>query len=222
MNAAYTWAKTIDNISSDGGVIEHDARNQRNNRGPADFDRTHRFTTAFVYEMPAPFRDNRLSKAVLGGWALNGMMTLQSGTRFSIIGAATANAYWAQVARARVDLAPGRTVESARKSGPVQDRLSAFFDPTAFANSEDRWGNSGRNILRGPVQSQMDFALGKTIKLHERYSLESRWEVFNALNMPTFSNPSNSLPAAGVGTMGTIASTIGGPRTMQVALRLKF
>jgi hypothetical protein len=193
-----------------------------NNRGPADFDRTHRFTLAYIYEFPQPFKGNDAAKLLLKGWSLNGMTTLQSGSPFSVIGAATANAYWAQVARVRTDLAPGRTIESARKSGPVQDRLTQYFDPTAFANSEDRWGNAGRNILRGPVQRQFDFALGKTTSLTEGLNIETRWEVFNAFNQATFTNPASSLPAAGFGTMGQITSTVGGPRTMQVALRLKF
>ena len=221
VNAAYTWSKTMDNISSNGGVIEHDARNAANNRGPADFDRTHRFTVAYIYQLPS-IRSNGLLNAVVGGWSLNGMVTLQTGSPFSVIGAATSNAYWAQVARTRVDFAPGRTAQNATKSGPVQDRLDQFFDPTAFMNSEDRWGNTGRNILRGPAQQQFDFALAKNIPMTESTSTELRWEAFNAFNQATFSNPSSTLPAAGYGTMGAITSTVGGPRTMQLALRVRF
>ncbi|MBC7928354.1 MAG: hypothetical protein H7039_22155, partial [Bryobacteraceae bacterium] len=222
INAAYTWAKALDNISSDGGQIEHDAFNSRNNRGPADFDRTHRLTAAWVYELPGVLKSNSLARTFVNGWALSGMATIQSGSPFTVLGAATGNAYFAQVARVRPDLAAGRTIESARKDGRVQDRLNSFFDPTAFANSEDRWGNAGRNILRGPRQTQVDFALAKTFRFAERYAAEMRWEAFNAFNQTTFSNPSNSLPLVGYGTTGTITSTIGGPRTMQVALRLRF
>ena len=222
INAAYTWAKTLDNISSDGGQVEQDARNSRNNRGLADFDRAHRFTAAYVYELPTPFASSGAVKAVLGGWSFNGMVTLQSGTPFTVIGASTSNASFAQVARARTDLAPGRTVDNIEKTGSVQSRLDQYFDPTGFVNSEDRWGNEGRNILRGPSQKQVDFALAKSIRMKERFTGELRWEAFNAFNQATFSNPNSTLPAAGTGTMGAITSTIGGPRTMQVALRLKF
>lgn len=222
IQSAYTWAKTLDNISSDGGTVEHDARNMANNRGPADFDRTHRFTLAYIYEFPQVFKNVKAAKYLLGGWSLNGMSTLQSGSPFTILGTNTANAYWAQVARVRTDLAPGRTIDSARRDGRVQDRLNLYFDPTAFANSDDRWGNAGRNIMRGPVQRQFDFALGKTTSIMEGFNIETRWEVFNAFNQATFTNPAATLPTAGYGTMGQITSTIGGPRTMQVALRLKF
>ncbi len=222
VNAAYTWGKVLDTISSNGGVVEHDARNIANNRGPADFDRTHRLTAQWVYALPGP-KNNGLLKNVAGGWNLNGMLTVQSGAPFSVIGGAAANAYWAQVSRTRVDFAPGLDVNAARKTGRVQDRLNAYFEPTAFRNSEDRWGNAGRNILRGPWQRQFDFAFTKNINFQENLGAELRWELFNAFNQATFANPSVvTLPAAGFGNLGQITQTIGGPRTMQIALRIRF
>jgi hypothetical protein len=222
INAAYTWSKVLDTISTNGGVVEHDSRNIANNRGPADFDRTHRLTAQWVYQFPSPAARGFI-RNVAGGWSLNGMATVQSGSPFSVIGVATANAYWAQVGRTRVDFAPGLNVNDARKSGRVQDRLHAFFEPTAFQNSEDRWGNTGRNILRGPWQRQFDFALAKQIPFNDHWNAELRWEVFNAFNQATFANPSVvTLPASGFGNLGQITSTIGGPRTMQVAARIRF
>ena len=78
---------------------------------------------------------------------------------------------------------------------------------------------SGSN---SPPQRQVDLALAKSTRINERWSTEFRWEVFNVLNQATFANPASALPAAGFGTMGQITSTIGGPRTMQMALRLKW
>ena len=83
VNAAYTWSKTMDNISSNGGVIEHDARNTANNRGPADFDRTHRFTVAYIYQLPS-IRSNSLLNAV-AGW-LESERDGDSTDRFAILG----------------------------------------------------------------------------------------------------------------------------------------
>jgi hypothetical protein len=217
-NLSYTWAKSLDNVSSDGGVIEHDGFKLANNRGPSDFDRTHRFTGVYVIDLPTPTR----FKSLLGGWSLSGLMTLQSGSPFSALGNATTNARWAQPSRVRPSFAPGKTVADAIRNGRVQDRLSLFFDPTVFTNSLDTWGNAGRNILRGPSQIQYDFMLGKTLKIAESYQLEFRWETYNAFNQPTFTNPASTLAAAGPGSAGVIASTIGGPRTMQAALRFRF
>ena len=217
-NFSYTWAKSLDNVSSDGGVIEHNVFNLANNRGPSDFDRTHRFTGVYVVDLPSPTR----FKAVLGGWSLSGLMTLQSGSPFSALGNATTNARWAQPARVRPSFAPGKTIEDARRTGPTQDRLSQYFNPAAFTDSLDTWGNAGRNILRGPSQVQYDFMLGKIVKIRESEQLELRWETYNAFNQATFTNPASTLAAGGPGTAGVISSTIGGPRTMQVALRYRF
>jgi hypothetical protein len=221
-NVAYTWSKTLDNVSGDNAVMEQDGRNVANNRGPADFDRTHRLTAQYVIELPSPVQTQGFGKVMLGGWSLNGGVTLQSGSPFTIIGASNANAYWAQVSRVRPSIAPGKTLDDVQKSGPVQDRLDQFFNPAFLINSDDQWGNLGRNLLRGPAQRQFDIALAKTTLLTERLSSEFRWEVFNMFNQATFANPNSTLPGSGFGNMGQITSTIGGPRTMQLALRLKW
>jgi hypothetical protein len=217
-NFSYTWSKSLDNVSSDGAVIEHDGFNLANNRGRSDFDRTHRFTGVYVIDFPTPQR----FKTLLGGWSLSGLMTLQSGSPFTALGNATTNARWAQPARVRPSFVPGRTNDDAVRTGRIQDRLSLFFDPSVFTNSLDAWGDVGRNTLRGPKQVQYDFMLGKTMKIRESYQLEFRWETYNAFNQATFTNPASTLAAAGPGTAGVISSTIGGPRTMQVALRFRF
>jgi hypothetical protein len=221
-NLAYTWSKAIDNLSSDTDLAEHDATRLSNNRGVSNFDRTHRLTASYVVDLPSLSHDQAFLKALTAGWRLSGIVTMQSGAPFSVLGNPATNAFFAQVSRVRVDVAPDRTIDSARKSGRIQDRLNQFFDPTAFQNSGDRWGNSGRNILRGPRQTQLDVALSKTTKLRESVNFEFRWEMFNAFNTPIFANPNSTFPATGIGTVGQITSTVGGPRTMQAALKLQF
>lgn len=216
-NVSYTWSKSIDTISNDGGTVEHDAFNIRANRGLADFDRAHRFTASYIYELPRLFHNRYLD-----GWSLNGMVTLQTGAPFSIIGNATRNAFWAQVGRVRMDWAQDATIDNAINTGRVQDRLENYFNTAAFADSLDRWGDTGRNILRGPAQRQFDFSLGKAIPFSERLRGEFRWELFNAFNQTTFASPASTFAANGPGTAGRITSTIGGPRTMQGAVRLRF
>jgi hypothetical protein len=221
-NLAYTWSKSIDNMSSDTDVAEHDGRRLDNNRGVSNFDRTHRFTASYVLDLPSLPRGHRVLKGLTSGWRFSGLATMQSGSPFSVLGNPATNAFFAQVARVRVDFAPGQTIASATKSGRVQDRLNQFFNPLAFQNSGDQWGNSGRNILRGPRQTQFDVALGKMTKLSETVNLEFRWEMFNAFNTPIFANPNSTFPATGIGTVGQITSTVGGPRTMQASLKLAF
>jgi outer membrane receptor protein involved in Fe transport len=221
-NVAYTFSRSMDTLSSDGGLVEHDPTRPENNWGPSDYDRTHRLTTNFMLDVPALGREGSFVGGMTGGWTMSGILTYQSGTPFSVIGNPTRNAFFAQVARPRVSVAPGRTLADAVRSGPVQDRLNAYFDVTAFADSLDQWGNTGRNILRGPSQVQLDLTIARVFPLLARHRLEVRWEVYNALNTPVFANPASTFAANGYGTAGQITSTIGGPRTMQIAARYTF
>jgi len=75
------------------------------------------------------------------------------------------------------DLATGRTVQSAIKSGNVVDRLNAYFDTSAFvaptADTTD-FGTLGRNIIRGPKQINTDFSIFKAFPVTEAQKLEFR------------------------------------------------
>ncbi len=221
-NVAYTLSRSMDTLSSDGGLVEHDPTRPENNFGPSDYDRTHRLTTSFVVNVPAAGSDGSLVHALTGNWNLSGILTYQSGTPFSVLGTATRNAFFAQPGRVRVSFAPGMTVDDANLAGRVQDRLDAYFNVAAFQDSLDQWGNTGRNILRGPSQVQLDMTIGRTFPFSARQRLEVRWEVYNALNTPVFNNPASTFAANGPGTAGRITSTTGGPRTMQLAARFMF
>ncbi len=243
-NVAYTFSKSLDNLSSDTTQAQHDNTRLFLNRGRSDFDRPHRLNASFVFDLPGVKGGQQFVNTLTNGWRFSGLLTLQTGSPFTVLGAAARNAYQFQVSSVRPSLAPGRTIESAIKSGSVQDRLGygttdQYFDPTAFINSEDRWGNVGRNTLRGPIQRQMDISLSKTTKFRESLGLEFRWEMFNFTNTPSFGNPSSTLAAGGtcipspsrvcdpttttaIGTIGRITTTIGGPRTMQASLKLTF
>jgi len=221
-DVAYTLGQSMDTISSDGGLVEHDPTRPENNFGPSDYDRTHRLTTSFMLGVPAVRGRGGVLRMLTSEWSVAGIFTYQSGTPFSVLGAATRNAYFAQPSRVRVSFAPGMTLQDAVKSGPVQDRLGAYYDVAAFQDSLDQWGNTGRNILRGPSQAELDLTLTRSIPLGSRQHLQLRWEVFNALNTPVFANPASTFATNGYGTAGQITSTIGGPRTMQVAARFSF
>ncbi|MGE0447117.1 MAG: TonB-dependent receptor, partial [Vicinamibacterales bacterium] len=178
-NAAYTLSRSMDILSADGGLIEHDPTRPENNWGPSDFDRTHRLTASFMLNGPAAGRPGSWLSAVISHWNLAGIFTYQSGTPFSVIGNPTRNAFFAQVARPRVSFAPGMTLEDAVNDGPVQDRLDNYFNVAAFQDSLDQWGNTGRNILRGPSQIQLDLTVARSLPVTAGHRLELRWESDN-------------------------------------------
>ena len=221
-NVAYTFSRSMDTLSSDGGLVEHDPTRPENNFGPSDYDRTHRLTTSYMLAIPGAGSSGSFTRALTGGWNTSGIVTYQSGTPFSVIGNPTRNAFFAQVARPRVSFAPGMDIDDAVGSGRPQDRLDNYFNVNAFADSLDQWGDTGRNILRGPSQVQVDMTIARTFRLSTAHRLELRWEIYNALNTPVFANPASTFAANGAGTAGRITSTIGGPRTMQLAARYLF
>jgi hypothetical protein len=122
----------------------------------------------------------------------------------------------------RVSYVPGATLADAQGSGPITDRLDNYFNVAAFRDSGDAWGDTGRNILRGPSQRQVDLSVSRQLSVFGRQRLELRWDVFNVLNEAVFANPASTFAAGGTGTAGRITSTIGGPRTMQLGVKYVF
>src|SRR6185503_17170444 len=97
-----------------------------------------------------------------------------------------------------------------------------WFDRTAFlaqgtaGTDPYHFGNSGRNILRGPKLVSFDFSVFKEFSLTEKVALEFRAEFFNFFNTPRFLLPNRSVDTA----QGGVISAAGDPRQTQLALRL--
>ena len=143
--AAYTYSKTIDNSSGSSFSDElnglfgfGDYLNQHRQRGVADFDRTHRFVTSFNYELPFAkmlhIDDHGFGRAA-NGWEVDGVVTFQSGSPYTIIDSSANNLEDTDGINALnfATLAPGRTLHSALTHGSTQSRVTnGFIDFTAF------------------------------------------------------------------------------------------
>lgn len=220
MLLSYTYSHSIDDYSgsdvSDITLIPGDMVNESKNYENSDFDRRQRFVASYLYNLPDIYRGGSgFAKTALNSWSVSGIVTLQSGTPFSIYG--EDSAFQATTA----DLAPGRTLASAIKSGNVADRLSAYFDPTAFVvpTAFGDFGLLGRNILRGPKQIDTDLSIMKDFRVTESQQLEFCAELFNLFNNVNFDNPIN---IASSGNFGQIVDTTTGPRVIQFALKYMF
>ncbi|MBX5477741.1 MAG: TonB-dependent receptor [Pyrinomonas methylaliphatogenes] len=235
--AAYTFGKSIDYYSGSAvnelAAVPGDQLNWRANRGPSDFDRTHRFVASFVYDLPRAATDSQLARALLNGWQVAGIVVFQSGTPFSVVDAP--NNFIVQ----RANIAPGFAGRIAG-SGDVRRRLDAYFNTAAFVISRPNlnpnintgvpnnpffdpnapFGNTGRNFLRGPGQRNVDFSAIKRFPLRERTDLEFRAEFFNLFNWANFANPNSNVAVPQ--TFGRITATSSGPRVIQFALKLNF
>jgi hypothetical protein len=210
---AYTWSKALGVGDDQGGfVVQTDIRR---NYGPTGYDRTHMFVASHLYEFPLG-RGRRYATSgpaswILGGWQLNGVFRWVSGAPFTPTADATpcncpGNSNFADV------VAPTRYVEET-------GRGLLWFDPTSFAApGANRFGNAGRNSLRGPGYKNYDASLVRNFRFTERTRLEARAEAYNLTNTPRWGNPVNSVNNAAFGQILSAS----GERELQLALRLTF
>ncbi|MGH9629544.1 MAG: TonB-dependent receptor domain-containing protein, partial [Bryobacteraceae bacterium] len=215
--ANYTWAKSID-FGSGGGTLWPDFSNpfdHSHDRGLSDFHHEHRFVTSWLWELPRLTSYSPVVKGVLGGWALSGALSLQSGAPFSI--RTGQDNSLSGVGADRADLVGDPSREA--RSDPNRDPVLEWFNTGAFApNAIGTFGTSGRNILFGPGLANVDTSVAKYFSLTETWRLQFRSEFFNLFNRANFNQPSNTLTS---GTYGRITSA-GDPRILQFSLKLLF
>jgi len=238
----YTWAKSIDNLSGSpltGGGDSNPSGNVQNpfnfnaDRARSNFDRTHRFVTAFNYDLP--FGQGRaygtnwkpIVNGLLGGWQLNGILTFSTGLPFSVF-ATSSHDCGCSAGDMRADrLGNGNLPKSERKPTGWFDK-SAFTDPPSTVVDPDtgevlsygRWGDSGRNIIDGPGLANVDFSVFKKFRLHERMELQFRGEFFNLFNRTNFYYPSSTQNATW--QSGGLITRSNPARIIQFALKFVF
>jgi hypothetical protein len=168
-----------------------------------------------------------LKGAILGGWAINGIIQLQSGLPVTVSQTGDSQNTGAQSVP-RPHIVPGQSVTRVME-GRSLDR---WFNTAAFVRSKcdgcagdgiylgpKGYGNAGVTLLDAPSQKTWDFALFKEFRIKEGHNLQFRYESFNFLNTPQFNAPSRSLGAA---DFGRISSTIINNREMQFGLKYRF
>lgn len=223
--ASYTYSKSLDNASggSDSAGEARDTINitgnqldNRANRGPSDFDRTHRFSLSYLWDLPRPaFSSNSSARdIVFSNWQVAGIITAMSGLPIDIIDGGAGSLFGlsgGNNAFVRPNWSAGATRSAATSNRPA----GYFFNPFAFvrptvlagqvipssngsatasATGTDI-GNVGRNVLRGPGQVNVDVAVAKRFPFRESKSVELRAEFFNLLNHVNFANPISNLSA---------------------------
>ena len=156
----------------------------------------HNFQLAAVWELPfgtgKPWATTGLSNAVLGGWQLNGVFSAYSGRPFTL------TASGASLNMPHNQQTPDQIKDTVEILGNVGD--ATYFDTTAFKRfTEVRFGNVGRNTMRGPGQRNLDLSLFRTFKLPRTVDLQFRAEGFNIINTPHFSNPNGNVNSSNFG-----------------------
>ena len=242
--ASYTWSHSIDNASSDS-ISRLRVATAANNTGtlsvapntdsgPSDFDVRHSLTFAGTYNLPAP-RAGFIWGAMLKNWSVDAIWRARTASPVNVVVRSDVIGEDLIVELQRPDLIPGFPVYVTDPDAPGGRRINraAFLVP-----SEIRQGSLGYNALRGFGVTQLDLALRRQFDLGERFKLQFKTEVFNLFNHPNFGNPNNilssnlfgqstqmfgrSLGNGGINGGLSPIYQIGGPRSIQLALKLQF
>lgn len=237
--ASYTFARAMDTDAGDVGLSSGGNNlpfgNQDNpdlNYGPSGLVRPHRLVFSYLYQLPSPSRDNAFVNKLLGGWAVSGVTTYQSGHPMFLVGVNGTSAYG--ISLDRPEFASGCSASQALTPGSVTSKLNNYFNQNCFTSfptlpaseggdgTVTGFGDVGNGIVRGPGQGNWDIAIIKRTSISwptEVSNVEFRSEFFNAFNHPQFADP---FPGIGLPGSGVITGTSVAPRIIQFALKFNF
>lgn len=218
ITTAYTLAKGMSyQTGDDGGIWTY--INPRRSYARTDFDRHQTFVQSYVYDLPfgvgRKWMHSGLVAKVLGGWQLNGVLTLMTGTplTFGANGNTLNTPGSPQTADQVADVTKLYGINTPSKGGSPWFSLASFVQPTGA-----RFGTSGRNILSGPNFFNADASLFKIFNFTEKIKAELRAESFSVTNTAQFSNPTTDVSNANYGYI----TGAGGARGMQMGFKLSF
>ena len=225
----YTWSKSIDDTAGSGqngdalgASAPQDAYNwQVSDRGLSGQDIRNRFVASFVYDLPVGRGKAFLNRGgpvnlLLGGWQLNGIVTLASGSPLTALETFNSENFDSGNRRPDQVCSPNNLSHSR----PRADQVLEFFDTSCFQQATlYTYGNAGRNTIIGPGVKNVDGGIYKNFKLTEALTLQFRAEAFNLFNHSDFAQPGQTL---GTPQFGEITATSIDNREGQLALRLTF
>ena len=243
--ASYAWAHSIDTASA-GSAFGNNANallpsSINQNRGPSDFDIRNAFSAGLTYDVPVP-RSGPRTNVVLAGWSIESVVQSRS--------AMPVNAYDGafflldnRSAQVRPDVVAGQSfyLKGSNFPGGKAFNLGAFESPpTDPSGNPLRQGDLGRNALRGFGAVQWDLAVHRDFSIRGSWKLQFRAEMFNVVNHPNFAPPVSDISnttqfGLSTRTLGSYLAgsnlgsgalnplyQIGGPRSIQCALKLTF
>ena len=234
----YTWSRYIDTASdihgpSTGEVgIAQDSYDTAADKGRSAYDRPHRLTGNFVWELPVMRSQQGIAGKIFGGWQMASFFTFQSGAPFTPLNGADPTG-----ALSGIDVLSGNairpnlntnldlsnlTIPQMIAAGGVAGAGSLFRRlcgmPSAMCPGE-RVGNAPRNLLRADGIRTVDFSLIKNTRVGRSHNLQVRVEMFNATNTRNFGIPDSRVNSAGFLNQW---ATDGGARRIWGAVRYVF
>ncbi len=228
--SSFAWQKGMGYNSTGGGLAGYNFYiDPHRDYAPLSWDTRLTYAQSFVYELP--FGRNKqllhdgIASALAGGWELSSLLGAQTGTPLFFSASSTALN------------APG-TTQTPNQVAPFHKLHQIgvghpWFDTTAFArpasvNGLPTQGNVGKNVFSGPGQLQFNASIFRSFTIREGISFQFRLDALNALNHPTFANPSTDMTSSSFGQVTSVtgssaAGNNGAPgRTLQFAGTISF
>lgn len=230
--ASYTFSKSLDENSSfnmTGGSSQDVAGENDLAQNPFDlraehgrslFDQRHRFVFSYEWQLPSPHFSSRLAKQAVDNWQINGILTLATGTPFTVYDSTDVSL------EGSAEEISGFSANRPNLIGNPNDgpkTAQEWFNVAAFqqlnpVTQAGQFGNAGRNVTQAAGLGQFDFSAFKTFRIAEAKTLEFRAEFFNLFNRVNFGLPNNDISSP---TFGQVESALP-PRQIQFALKFLF
>jgi hypothetical protein len=223
-NFNYTWSKYLDETDpcawNCGTFTVQDMTNARANYGPSDFDITSMFKGRIIYKVPFGrgqrfLNNSALLDEIIGGWQTSATIQVQTGNPFTVVTAN--NNSFSQSGYQYPNVVGGVSpYAGAHQIGP---NLS-WFNPNAFSQPDAAtFGDSGRDTLRGPGLSNVNFSLGKNFTIWRESKFQLRADASNVFNHPSFGLPNTNW---GPGQTSSITSLTVGGRAVELLGKINF
>jgi len=178
---AYTWSKSLDDVSAFRGALPQDSRNFKGDYGQGDLDNRHTFVGELSYQVPGSSH----FKALTTGWQANGNFTFHTGFPFTVL----------------TDDQTDNTGENNQRANQVSNPFTGYkkaavnanwLNPNAFADpAAGSWGTSRRNAYTAPGFGDVDLSVFKNTKIGERVNAQFRVEMYNLTNRVNYAPPLN-------------------------------
>lgn len=223
----YTWSHSLDDASDDTvSAISNTVISNRNDWGSSSFDVRQSMSAALTYNVPSVARTGFLS-ILTRGWSVDSVVVARSGFPFNGLLLTLGSI---QGVYPRPDLVPGQPFWLSTPGAPG----GKVLNPGAFqAPPTLQQGSEGRNDIPGFGLTQVDLSVSRKFSLTERVGLQFRADAFNLFNHPNFANPpayvgvgatyleSQHMLNQALGGLNPLFQE-GGPRSLQLSLRLTF
>lgn len=220
---SYTWSHSLD-FGSYNAAYPYQY-------GNSDFDVRSNATAAISYDLPPASSSSRWLRRLGTGWGMDGRLGARTGFPVFLNGNTFVDPDTRQTYYGGLDLVPNVALylHGSRTAIPGSKRIN----PAAFSlPPAGQPGNAPRNFLRGFGAVQADIAIRRAFPIHDALRVQFRAEAFNVFNHPNFGlintrygniqfGEATETLAESLGTLSPLYQQ-GGPRSLQLALKLMF